>query len=499
MKQIYLLLVCVLLALAGCRESLEDTISDYTGDGPVRYVGMCSEVTAEAGWKRLTVRWKNSLDPNVVENKITCSAGTYVFDTVVPATVTECVICGLEDASYEISVRAIDSQGNASLTTNEVLYARPYTDKHEEVIGFTRGITKYFFVKNNLVLFYGTWNANIDRFWLEYTDTDNVKQEYELNASEFAKKFVLVEGVDAGKPVVLKRLGRLANCPDEISFADYTLTREPTLLSDFKLAMRERYGETGFKDDFLSRTELELDYDLVSLEDILAFPNLTKLVLGKNRYMTSDKTTNSSKLSDTKRTLSLFCLEVAKKFLPELVVERYNTHYFPEGTAGVTDMKDANLMDLNALMTLDMTGWTVTCSPEVPGFDEKSLLDDNANTMWKPLQHSGVARTFELTIDMKSVQSINGLKVMQAGVSGIDMNFLPIGVKVRVSENGTDWQTPTHVDENTLGETPREVTLVRFNRQYNARYIRVTVSDRRYQTNTQASLGTLLGDIIPFQ
>ena len=88
---------------------------------------------------------------------------------------------------------------------------------------------------------------------------------------------------------------------------------------------------------------------------------------------------------------------------------------------------------------------------------------------------------------------------MQAGVSGIDMNFLPIGVKVRVSENGTDWQTPTHVDENTLGETPREVTLVRFNRQYNARYIRVTVSDRRYQTNTQASLGTLLGDIIPFQ
>lgn len=32
MKQIYLLLGIVLLALVGCRESLEDTISDYTGD-----------------------------------------------------------------------------------------------------------------------------------------------------------------------------------------------------------------------------------------------------------------------------------------------------------------------------------------------------------------------------------------------------------------------------------------------------------------------------------
>lgn len=145
MKQIYLLLGIVLLALVGCRESLEDTISDYTGDGPVRYVGMCSNVTVESGWKRLTVKWKNSLDPNVVENKVTCSAGSYVFDTVVPAAVEECVIRGLEDASYEITVRAIDDKGNASLTTNEVKYGRPYTDNHEEVIGFTRGIMKHFF------------------------------------------------------------------------------------------------------------------------------------------------------------------------------------------------------------------------------------------------------------------------------------------------------------------------------------------------------------------
>ena len=499
MKQIYLLLGIVLLALVGCRESLEDTISDYTGDGPVRYVGMCSNVTVESGWKRLTVKWKNSLDPNVVENKVTCSAGSYVFDTVVPAAVEECVIRGLEDASYEITVRAIDDKGNASLTTNEVKYGRPYTDNHEEVIGFTRGIMKHFFVKNNLVLFYGTWNANIERFWLEYTGTDNVKREHELNAAEFAKKFVLVEDVQVGKPVVLKRRGRLANCPDEIAFADYTLPHEPTLLSDFKLAMRERYGETDFKADFLNRTELELDYDLVSLEDILAFPNLTKLVLGKNRYMTSDQMTNSSELSDSKRALSLFCLDVAGKFLQGLEVERYNTHYFPEGTAGITDMKDANLVDLDALTTLDMTGWTVNCSPEVPGFDGNSLLDDNAKTIWKPLQHSGTARTFELTVDMKSIRSINGLKVMQADVAGVDINFLPIGVKIRVSGNGIDWQNPTYVEENTLGGAPGEATLIRFNRQYDIRYIRVMVSDRRYQTSNQASLGTLLGDIVPFQ
>lgn len=40
MKKIYLLVFWAVSSLVGC-ESLEDTYSDYIGDGPVRYVGKC--------------------------------------------------------------------------------------------------------------------------------------------------------------------------------------------------------------------------------------------------------------------------------------------------------------------------------------------------------------------------------------------------------------------------------------------------------------------------
>ena len=38
--------------LVGCGESLEDTYSDYAGDGKIRYVAKCTEVHATPGWER---------------------------------------------------------------------------------------------------------------------------------------------------------------------------------------------------------------------------------------------------------------------------------------------------------------------------------------------------------------------------------------------------------------------------------------------------------------
>ena len=37
-------LFAVAALLVGCGESLEDTYSDYAGDGPVRYAGKCTDV-----------------------------------------------------------------------------------------------------------------------------------------------------------------------------------------------------------------------------------------------------------------------------------------------------------------------------------------------------------------------------------------------------------------------------------------------------------------------
>lgn len=492
MRKLYGILGLFFLALAGC-ESLESTYDEYTGDGPVRYVGACTDVAVESGWNRITVKWTNSLDPNIVENLITCTAETFSYDTTVAANVAECEIRGLADATYTVTVQGVDEQGNKSLAEPATAYGRPYTYAHEAVMGFTRGISKHFFVRDNLVLFFNTWDSNIIDFTLHYTGTDGEPKTYALTEEESAIGHVLLEGVDAESEVVLKRRGRIAECPDEIDFEDYVLTDDPVLMSAFKLAMQERYGVTEFGAAFLSRTDLELDYDIVSMEDILAFPNLERLVLGKNRYMGANNTMNLSEVSDYDE--SLWCIGVMKQLNPDFVVERYNEHYFPSGTANVTDMGSDNLEDLERVTFLPTEGWSVTCEPQVAGFESAYLLDDDPASTWRPLQQSGMARSFELTIDMKAEQAVDGVKVVQANVTGTDVNFFPMWANVEVSTDNVNWQSVTYVEDNTLGTAPGEATLVRFTQTCNARYIKVTVEDRRFDT----SLGSILGDLIPYR
>ena len=490
MKRIISVLSLICLALAGC-ESLESTYEDYAGDGPVRYIGKCTDISVESGWNRLTVKWTNSLDPNIEEIKISCTADTITFDTLVAADETECEIRNLADASYAVTVQGMDAEGNLSLA--EAVYGRPYTYNHEAVRGFTRGISKHFFVGDNLVLFFNSWDANIIDFTLHYTGTDNASKTYQLTQSEVAKQYVLLEGVDASQTVTLTRRGRIAECPDEIDFEDYVLLDDPTPLSDFREALQERYGISELNADFRQSTELQLDYDLVSMEDILAFPNLQTLVLGKNRYLGDNKTTNLSEVENEAR--SLFAISVMEQLIPGFKVERYNGHYFPAGTEGITDMGDANLADLDEVDFLPTEGWTVSCSPQVADFEETDLLDDNATTVWRPLQQSGAARAFELTIDMKTLQSIDGLRIVQANVSGSDVNFFPLWANVQVSVDNANWQSVTYVEDNTLGTAPGESTLIRFSETQSVRYVKVTVDDRRYSN----SLGSILGDILPFK
>lgn len=494
MKRIYLLLWFAFLVLTGC-ESLEDTYSDYAGDGPVRYTGGCTEVKVVSGWNRLTVTWKNSVDPNVVNNKIVCSSEDYEFDTIVPANVSECDIRGLKDGAYSVTVAALVEGGAASLA--EPVFGRPYTYAHEAVRGFTRGVSKHFFVGDNLVLFYNDWNENIISVQLEYTPAGGTKAiTMDLNRAEFDKKFALVKGVDVTRPITLLRRGRLADCPDEIDFEPIELTREVVMQVDFKNALRERYGETEFGEAFLGRTELELDYDLVSLEDILYFPNLEKLVLGKHRYQSNVSIgTGSSLLSQEK---SLFCLQVAREIMG-LEIERYGNHYFPVGTGGITDM---DVLEWPREFELLSTGgWTVSgVRPDlVPAFVAGDLLDDNAATAWEPFASADdIRRTFDLTIDMQRVQRVDGLKVVQANNANA-FYFLPKSIVVRVSRDGQTWENPMYVEDNTLGFDSGEATNLRFKQSCDVRYVRVTVADRSYSTGSSTTLNTLLGDVVPYR
>ena len=66
MNKIYLLVIVTTIFatfFTGC-EDQEDTWDEFTGDGRIRYTGVCTDVNLKLGWEEVTLTWKNTLDPN---------------------------------------------------------------------------------------------------------------------------------------------------------------------------------------------------------------------------------------------------------------------------------------------------------------------------------------------------------------------------------------------------------------------------------------------------
>lgn len=495
MKKIYLSLLLTVFALTGC-ESLEDTYSDYTGDGPVRYVGKCENVQVLAGWNRLTVKWKNSTDPNVVNNRVTCTADEFAFDTIVPAVADSCDIFGLADATYNVTVEALDADGKASLS--EPVTGRPYTDAHEAVKSFPRGVVKSFFVGDQVLLMLGG-NESFADFIVEYVDVAGNEVTRELGWFDFEiMKRVLLEQVDVEKPVSVRRRGFLEGCSDTIPIAPYELEDDPVLRPDFKAALAERYGMTDFSREALDKvTELELDYDLGSLEDVLYFTNLEKLYLGKNRYLSPDCYYGWSVLPYDETANSLYCLDLANRQGVEIY--HYGDLYFSQwdDTYGCTIQQEKAVWPEN-LELLGEDSWKAAFSVDdrPDGYQESYLWDDDPQTSWYSLSSSG-QRNVEVTIDMQEALTVDGLKINQVGGYGMQTSYKPSSAIVQVSADGQAWEVPTYANSSTLGATDEEVTRIRFKQSYTVRYIRLTLSDVGIEWNN--TWGIVLGDVIPYR
>lgn len=155
--------------LVGCGESLEDTYSDYAGDGKIRYVAKCTEVHATPGWERLLVEWINGTDATVDKIKVKWSCEDLKDSILLPSTTESYELKNLTNGTYRFDVSAIDFAGNESLV--ETTYGRPYTREHEIMLAFTRGVVKPYFLKNKLIFFSDQWNENIDEIKLQYKNT----------------------------------------------------------------------------------------------------------------------------------------------------------------------------------------------------------------------------------------------------------------------------------------------------------------------------------------
>ena len=94
--KIHLFLLFAACLAIGC-EDLEDTYKDYAGDGAIRYLGKATGVSVHPGWKRLLVKWTNSVDPAIVNVKVQWNLNGVRKDTLLAKDVSECNIKNLED------------------------------------------------------------------------------------------------------------------------------------------------------------------------------------------------------------------------------------------------------------------------------------------------------------------------------------------------------------------------------------------------------------------
>lgn len=501
---IYLFLALVILW--GCQD-LEDTYNDMAGNGVIRYVGARTDISISPGWKRLYLKWKNSPDPYVTQIKITWTLDDVRDSVLIPADRTSYTIENLENGNYEIQVRGVDEDGNESLATP--FFAKPYTRDHEVILSFTRLISRAYFLKDSrdpskehLALFFSSWSEDVESAVLTYT-AGGVKKELKLTSELVGQKYYLHdEPVDAGTPVTLDRTGRVEGCEDLITFDTYTYAREKVFSSEFKQWMKMKYGQSDISNEFADNLEeLEIDYSLSSLEDVLNLPHLKKLILGKNRYLSGKYLgtyKENSQLYDTEA--SLFALRAAARVYG-LKVERYNEHFLPNRLFGGTlpgYITAKGNPEVPEIVGLDSKDWKVTCLPEDEGNYNsyvENLFDGNTASCWQPESQS-LVRTHEIKVDMKKVQAVHGVKIMQKDFDPKSdknsPNLLPGVIKIKVSADEKEYTDAIYVEENTIGATSGEVTILNFPEVKDIRYIKFIINDQPLGKNFTVTLAELV-------
>ena len=210
----YLWSFFILFIIGGC-ENLEETYSDYTGNGTIRYLGKCKDLSVSPGWQRLIVKWTNPVDPAIDKIKVSWTLDGVTRDSLLEKGTTECSIRNLKNGTYEVSVQNVDKAGNCSLPVLD--YKRPYTLEHENIISFTRLFDKHFWMIDRLVLFFGEWQKNIETASLNYYSGGELKEQKLDSVFITNNKYYLIpDKIDAETKVVINRSGRLAGCSDLI-------------------------------------------------------------------------------------------------------------------------------------------------------------------------------------------------------------------------------------------------------------------------------------------
>ena len=493
-------------------ESLEDTYKDYAGDGKVRYVGKCSNATLEEGWRRFVLNWENSADATITNILITWDEGdgSVLLDADATSYTTDATF---ENRPYDFVIQAVDHDGNKSLPIS--LNGRPFTHEHDLIRGFSKAVSKHFFVGGKLVLFLDSYNENLTSAKLTYF-SGGLPQSLELTKEIFDGKYKVVDDVDRNGEVFVERTANIADCIDKVIFDPHPLKSEnyAVLNMDFRQQVIESLALTEINDALLSSQEtIYIDYSLNSLEDILYFTNLKKVVLGGMRYMNDTSLANLAPLSTLQNTeTSLFALNFMHDVLG-VEVEIYNNHFdiFSE----LSFATDKGNPVLPKLTYLDNTGWTIenltypaSSNPDVYPYNEgfpyaeapAKLFDNNPATRWEPYfdMYSDPAafRTHELLIDMQQVETVSGFRITQTTQVPANAWSAPIlrsdFITVLISTDGKAWEQAHSQAYRDIGPGIGESTIIKLPATKNIQYVKLVITDVQYTYLFKTSLGDFM-------
>ncbi|WP_187376842.1 MULTISPECIES: DUF4998 domain-containing protein [Butyricimonas] len=512
MKKYFVKFLIATLALAGCSESLEDTYDEYTDGGRIRYVGRCYDAKVVPGWQSLTVKWDRATDETVKNIKVVWSLNEQKDSALLEPSESSFKIDRLADGTYRFDITAIDDSGENSLV--ETVYGRPYTESHEVVRTFTNVVTKSWQVGNKLVCRMDQWNENILEVQLKYKNTRGEVKPVKLRKEDFmdpenpdlGQFYVLddVSDVPTDSIVILRR-GLLENCPDEIDFPSVTVNKNRAFTTDFVVAIKERYGFSDVTDEELAKLNhfvdtvrvLEFDYDITSLEDVLYCPRLEKVVIGKNRYLTTQtEEADKSVLEELEKSVAI--LNLANEYRG-VTIERYGKHYFKKTSIPfMTDFGLSVLPDLDYVDRMEIDSITCSIVDERGDLTLERLLDDDPETRWETT-NVGTLRAYDLIIYLKEEMDIRGVKIAQPVYDWWDMEvpgYMTSSVQVKTSTDLVMWEDASYVEENTIGKGSGESVLVPVREgSRKARYVKITVNDQVSGVNSRI----MLGDIMVFK
>lgn len=487
----YIALLFSLMFVASSCEKLEDTYKDYVGDGEIRYLGQCSNVSVSPGWKRLIVKWVNGVDPMIDKVKVTWKVNDKENTILLDKGKNEYSIPNLGDGIYTISVCSVDKNGKSSLES--IAYGRPYTSSHELIQSFTRIISKYYILNDHLILYFIGWQDNINSAILKYTKMDGTIDSLVIKKRIVRKDYyMLPEKIDVSKPITLYRTGYVTGCEDLITFDPYVLSRDKTYSADFKEMLKTKYGTSsgvinasGDVSETWANNVSELDFDisLTSFDDILNFPKLKKLNLGKHRYLLGNAINDQrGQLSVTDRWSSEFALEKSNK-LTGLIVDRYNKHFKNISEPFIREMGKPVIPDYNYLNLNNLKFSLIPADSYDYNSHLEFLTDGNLESCWQSIT-SQSATEYSLVLDLKTIKHLSGLKIVQKHFGAYDQNMdiMPNLIKIKLSDNLATWEDATYVEENIIGTSSGEVNIIPFmSGGKNARYVKVIVNSQFYQ------------------